>query len=110
MGNILTYLDPFQWTLLLGAAIAFFMCGKSFLKTNADDRLTMGLFTFFNFYVILKYLLFIYFRLDSLVLSNNEEAIIQFLTKILQLYVVLITLYASGVLLLENRKSKKMGR
>jgi hypothetical protein len=101
------YLDPFQWTLLVTSFVAGGMCLYSFLK-NRPYRLTMGLLFFFNFYIILRYVLVIIFRLDSSVLSNTEILIINTLSQTAQIYIVLVIILLVNSVLREV-KGKKNG-
>jgi len=92
MSLLFAYLDPFQWMLVIASFVAMGICGYQFL-TNNLHRFKMGLLFFFSFYVVLRYVLLIYFKQDSIVLSSLEATILNQLAQISQIYITFVIIF-----------------
>jgi hypothetical protein len=104
--GLFLFLDPFQWLVLITAILGAGICGYLYF-TNQLHRLKMGLLFGFNIYVILRYILIIWFRQDSLTLSTDETTILNQLAQIAQVYIESVIIYLAWD---ARRQSKILAR
>ena len=90
--GLFLFLDPLQWIVLLTSLVGASICGYLYF-TNQLHRFKMGLLFAFNLYVILRYILLIYFRQDSVALSDGEINILNQLAQIAQIYISSVIIY-----------------
>ena len=97
------FLDPFQWFVLFSSMVGTSICGYLYF-TNRLHRLKMGFLFGYNVYIILRYVLVIYFRQDSSVLSSLEINILNQLGQISLIYMSWVIVY----LALDARNQSKI--
>ena len=90
--GLFLWLDSFQWVVLLTSLAGASICGYLFF-TNKLHRLKMGLLLAYNIYVILRYMLLIYFRQDSPILSSAEANTLNLLGQMILTYISGVIIY-----------------
>jgi hypothetical protein len=101
--GLFLFLDPIQWIVLISSLVGAGICGYLYF-TNRLHRLKMGFLFGYNLYIIARYVLVIYFRQDSSVLSSTEITILNLLGQVSLIYMAWIIVY----LALDARHQSKL--